>query len=206
MHGLIIANPRRKSRSKSRRKVKRNPIANLGFYAKKKRSSTKRRRSRSRALSAAPAATRGAPVRRSSRRRRRSGGFVKRAGSSVTRVVGSSVGQIANALVPAAVGAAGALGVDLLWGYLPIPASFKTGPLAPVARIVGAVGVGMAAGMIGGKKFGREAMVGALTVTVTDLGKGFLKSHTSLPLSYYPGRGLGCPPRGLAYYPEPAFA
>jgi hypothetical protein len=80
-------------------------------------------------------------------------------------------------LVPASIGAVGALGVDMLWGYLPIPDGLKTGVLAPVARLAAAVAVGYFAGMLGGKRFAQEVTVGAITVTAYDLFKGFLQTN-----------------------------
>jgi hypothetical protein len=108
---------------------------------------------------------------------------------------------------PAAIGALGALAVDVGWGYLPIPPSLKVGPLAVVTRAGAAVGIGIVAGMIGGKKFGREAMLGALTVTAFDVVKGVLKNNTSLPLSFYGGGSpltalpYGAAPLGLGFFP-----
>lgn len=85
-------------------------------------------------------------------------------------------------LVPATVGAAGALALDMGWALLPIPASLQTGPLAPVVRLAGAIGIGMLAGAVLGKKFGREAMAGAVVVTVYDTAKYYLKTaYPSLP-------------------------
>lgn len=181
-----------KKRRSRKSRTRRNPISNLGSHAKK-------RRSRSRALSSARPAQRS-----TSTRRRRRGSFIGSVKRRVSRAASSDIGSfVTNSLVPAAVGAAGAVGVDMAWNLLPIPDSLKTGPLAPITRIVGAVAVGMAVGAVMGKKFGREATLGAVTVTLADLGKGYLKNNTSLPLSYY------APPRAraLSYYaPQGGYA
>jgi hypothetical protein len=204
MNGLAIVNPLKKRRtsrrksSSSRRKVKRNPIANLGGFAKKRR--TSRRKSSARA---APSSAR----RRTHRRRRSSpGGAI---GRTFSRVTNSGVSGLLNSAAPAAVGAGAALAIDLAWGYVPIPDSLKTGPLAPVTRIAAAVAIGMLVRAALGKKFGNEAMAGALTVTVFDIAKGYLKNNTNLPLSYYGGRvpALSYNSRGLGYYaPDRGYA
>lgn len=132
-------------------------------------------------------------MRRRRRSRSSSGGLVRRVGGTVSRGIGSFTSSVA----PAAIGAVGALGIDLAWGYLPIPAQLKSGPLAPITRAAAAVGMGLLAGQLVSKKFGREVMLGAMTVTAFDLAKGFLKNNTALPLSYYArprltgGRGMG---------------
>src|SRR4030042_6898277 len=53
-----------------------------------------------------------------------------------------------NTLMPSAIGAAGALGLDILMGFLPLPDNLKMGPMRNVVRVVGAVGLGMLAGMV----------------------------------------------------------
>jgi hypothetical protein len=110
---------------------------------------------------------------------------------------GISVGSfVSGTLMPAAVGAAGALAIDLMWGYLPIPSVLMTGTFAPLARIAAAVAVGYAVGMVSTKGFGEEAMAGAVTVTLYDLAKSYIQSSMpNVTLGAYVG-GIG---RGLGY-------
>lgn len=84
-----------------------------------------------------------------------------------------------NTLIPSAIGAAGALSLDVLLGFLPLPAAFKSGPMRPIVKLVGAVGIGMIAGMIGQRKMAEQVTAGAVTVVLYDTMKGFLQ--TSLP-------------------------
>lgn len=74
------------------------------------------------------------------------------------------VGQVTGALVPAAIAGAGALGVDVLLGYLPVPDKFKTGALRHVARAAGAIALGVGAGFVLKKETANQIMAGGLTV------------------------------------------
>ena len=75
--------------------------------------------------------------------------------------------------MPAALGAGGAIALDVAIGYLPIPATFTTGYAKHALRIAGALGIGFVA-----RKFlrGRGAAVGqgALTVAMYSLFKDVL--------------------------------
>lgn len=171
---LLLINPRRKRRTVSRKRrspsrsrrrrvsyARRNPIANLGSFGAV-RSYRKRRRSSGR-------------VRR----------YAARARSGYRRAVSGNIGSfLTQKILPAGVGAGGALALDMLWPQLPLPDSLKAGPLAPAVRIAGAVGIGMIGRMVGGKRFGEEAMGGALIVTLYDLAKGAIASNfPSLPMN-----------------------
>jgi len=93
-------------------------------------------------------------------------------------------GFFKQSLMPSAIGAGGALGLDLVLGYLPIPDTMKTGAMRPIVRIAGAVGIGMLAGMIAGKRTGEQVGAGALTVVLYDTLKGYAKTAMpTLPLS-----------------------
>lgn len=191
---VIIGNPRRKrSRrkmtakqrkyfgrrtSRRRKSYARNPVVH------RRRRRTARRSTRSRRYYARN------PISRRRYSRARSGGFFRR---SASRAGGFLEKYGFDTVLPATVGAAGALALDMAWGYLPIPASLQTGPLAPVVRLAGAFGIGLTAGMIGGRKFGRDVTAGATVVTLYDLLKGWLKTqYPALPL-----QGLG---RGRTWY------
>lgn len=92
--------------------------------------------------------------------------------------------------MPAAIGAAGAMGVDLAMNYASpmLPAMLQSGIGASVARVGGAIAVGMIAGKVGGRKFGEEATAGALVVTLYNLLKPIVAASTGLPLAGY---GMG---------------
>lgn len=82
-------------------------------------------------------------------------------------------------LMPSAIGAAGALGLDVLIGFLPLPPNLKTGPMRSVVRVVGAIGLGMLAGMVVKKETAANIAAGAVTVTLYDVLKGALQ--TAMP-------------------------
>lgn len=103
-----------------------------------------------------------APVR--TRRRRRS-----------NPIGGGIVRELQQALVPSAIGGAGALAVDVAMAALPLPEALKTGVARPVARIAAAVGIGAIAGMVTkNRRMGNQVMAGALTVVLYDTIKGAL--------------------------------
>jgi hypothetical protein len=78
---------------------------------------------------------------------------------------------------PAVIGAGGALIVDWVFGNIPLPATLTTGLMLPVTRILVAVGIGAAAGMIAGKATGEKVAVGALVVTSYSIIKNFLVTN-----------------------------
>jgi hypothetical protein len=80
-------------------------------------------------------------------------------------------------LMPSAVGAAGALGLDMLLGFVPLPDMLKTPTMRPIVRIAGAVGIGIVAGMVTNKRIGEQVGAGALTVVLYDTLKGFVQAQ-----------------------------
>lgn len=119
--------------------------------------------------------------RRSVRRVARANPFRVRRRRSVRRVarrnpIGSATGFFHQDVIPAGVGALGAMGLDLAFGYLtPVLPVELTGMMMPVVRIAGAVGIGYAAKLAtGNARYGDAAMLGAITVTLYDLFKGWL--------------------------------
>lgn len=89
-------------------------------------------------------------------------------------------------LLPAGVGAAGALGLDISLGFARpyLPDFLATGLGNTAVRLGGAIAVGMVAGQFMGRRFGEQAAAGAMTVTLYDLLKGyFTDAFPSVPLS-----------------------
>lgn len=125
---------------------------------------------------AAPRAAAAAPARRARRRSR----------PITSRAVASQVGRqlryrrknpisfVAETLAPSAIGGAGALGLDILFGVLPLPATLKASPFFPAVKVAGAIGLGMAAGMVVSKKTAGQIAAGAITVTLYNFAKGML--------------------------------
>jgi hypothetical protein len=94
-------------------------------------------------------------------------------------------------IVPAATGAAGALGVDIAMGYIRpmLPAGFSGPMIDPLIKIGGAIGVGWVAGQVMGRRFGEQVTAGALTVAMYDIIKGFVRQAAPGLISEYVGVG-----------------
>ncbi len=91
-----------------------------------------------------------------------------------------------------AVGAAGALAVDVAMSKLPIPANLQTEMLAPITRGVVGIGLGMLVAKVGkNKKLGTQLADGAVTVALYSAGKSMIGPKLGLAgaddLMYYGG-------------------
>jgi hypothetical protein len=73
---------------------------------------------------------------------------------------------LSNTLMPAAVGAGGAIATDFLMARLPLPASLQSGAMAPVTRIGVSLLVGMGAAMVSSSKTGGEVAAGGIIVAL----------------------------------------
>ena len=82
---------------------------------------------------------------------------------------------INDTLMPAGIGAAGALALDAALSFAApyIPAALNTGIARTGVKLAGAIAIGMAATMIGGKRLGEQVMAGAVIVTAYDFLKPF---------------------------------
>lgn len=138
---------------------------------------------------ARPAAKRSAPraaprKRRTSARRGRGGwpitsaAAASRAGRALRHRRPNPVNGIGTfvkgTLMPSVVGGAGALALDVAMGMLPLPPALKSGPMAPLVKAAGAVGLGMIAGKALGRRTGEQVAAGALTVTVYNVARMML--------------------------------
>jgi len=96
------------------------------------------------------------------------------------------VNLMRDAIMPAATGAAGAIGLDVLWGFLPIPENLKMGPVRHLAKAAGAVGLGMIAEKMLGRRQGQQITIGALTVAIHGAMKeGLMQVAPQLVLDEY---------------------
>ncbi len=163
MAELLLVNPRRRRRAAPKRRTTRRRTTRAAAAP-----APRRRRRTSRVRAAAGSVRR--RVRRTRSRINRRGGFVR------------------GTMMPAAVGGMGALGVDILLGFLPLPAAIQTGAMRPVVRIAAAIGLGMIASKVANRKLGEQVTAGALTVVLYDTIKGGVRSvMPELPgLSGYP--------------------
>jgi len=84
------------------------------------------------------------------------------------------MGMAKNTLVPGAIGGVGAVGLDMILDRLPLPATLTFGPMRPVVKFAGAIGLGILAGMITNRRIGEQVAIGAIAVSVYDLVKGFM--------------------------------
>lgn len=186
---MLVGNPsRRKRRKKGRRRMSALQRKYFGGGRKRRRrssaSAVPRRRRRRRALVAINPSPR--------RRRRRSYSVVRRRRRRINPSLRGSLGSLRRDVVPTLksgfVGATGALGLDLLWGYGSkyLPAQIAGSALAQyAAKLFGAILVGV----IGNQVFrgrGRDLAVGATTVVLHDALKAQLKaSFPTLALGEY---------------------
>lgn len=160
---------------------------------KGKRRTIRRKRNPSRAASPYRAvATMTNPIRR--RRRRNPIRTVAR--RRVARRRNPIGGNIGRMVTPALMGAGGALALDVVWSYIPVPATLKAGPLKHIAKAAGAVALSIIAGKVVKKPTAEAMGVGALTVIAHDVMR-------ELVAKFAPGvkmDGVGLYVNGLGYY------
>lgn len=155
---------------------------------------SKRRRSNpSRAAAYRQVATMSNPIKRRRRRRNPLSTVARR---RVARRRNPINGGISRMVMPAVTGAAGALALDVAFGYLPIPATLKAGPLRHIVKAAGAIGLSIIAGKVV-KKSTAEAMgIGALTVIAHDMAKeAVTKFAPQVKMD-----GVGLYVNGMGYY------
>lgn len=144
------------------------------------------------------------PIRRMVRnpiRRRRRATSVRRfrRNPSARRMAGGAV-NFGKMLMPAAGIGLGAVGTEILMGYLPIPASFKAGVMRHVTKGV----VGVAAGMLIGKvlrqkRLGNYFALGAVAIAVHDAVKEVIASRMpAIQMGQYT-RSVGSSFGGMGY-------
>lgn len=160
---LLLVNPRRKRRVKSKRVRARNP--------KRRRVTAKRRHKRRAIAVTTRTVVRRANPRRKSRRLR------SRRRVNPRMLGGFSIKGITHALIPAAVGGAGAVALDIGLSYLPAatPEFLRSGIGNKALKIGGALLLGMVAGKVLGRETGRAVGAGALTVVAYGIVRDVVK-------------------------------
>jgi hypothetical protein len=207
MEQLLLINPRRRTKKRYRRRAKnsrRRPRRAAGGFrirrrrVKNPRSHRRHRRHRN-------------PIMRRRHRRHRNP---------------ISMSGIKSAIMPAAIGAAGGIALDVAWNYLSpyVPASLTTSQyMVSAVKIAAAFGLGLVARKFLGSEKGNAVMAGALTIQIYNLASfalaGSLPGLSGLG-AYMPMRGLGSTspatylqgPRGMgrvgrvgAYLRQPAM-
>lgn len=92
-------------------------------------------------------------------------------------------------------GAAGALAVNAVLRFLPLPDFLVTGRVMYLTRAAVALGVGMVAQNVAGGKIGVRMAEGALTVVAVDVMRDLLMTTAGINLGYYsPARIVGSRP------------
>lgn len=99
---------------------------------------------------------------RAHRRRRHRGGFRIRRRRLRNPMGGLSVRGATAAIVPAVVGAGGALALDIAMAYIPVPDSFKSGWMKTIAQLGLALGLGWVVGRFVPFVSKRNAQIGTL--------------------------------------------
>lgn len=170
---LLLINPRRRRRGRKRRR--RNPNnarRTVARQATARSGLTRRPNPARRRLSRRTYARR--PARRMRRYRSNPNG-----GRMTMRNV------VNNVVIPAAQAGAGALALDIIWGYVPVPLEWKTGNLRHVVKGGGAIVLGMLAEQMLGARVGRNIALGALTVTFHDAMRDMVAQFApQIPLGY----------------------
>lgn len=167
MYEIALVNPRRRRRNKKGQFLK-------GAARSTRKRNPKRRKTRSRRAAvgyvSGPKRIRRRKLnpRPHKRRRRRSTAVVSYRSRRRRRNprLNFSTKGILRAIMPAAIGAGGALALDVALGYAPLPAMLKTGIPRHVVRIAGAFGLGWLASKVLGTEKGKAITNGALTVAI----------------------------------------
>lgn len=187
MPQVLLVNPSpRKGKSKMATRKKARSPAQRAATAKlvrlnKSRSSAARRKARpkrrptiaGRAQARRSARAPGRPTKvRARRRRLTSARAASVAGRTLRYRQPNPIGNfVSGTLIPSAVGGAGALALDIALAALPLPDAMKNGPMAPLVKVAGAVGLGMLASQFLGRKTGEQVAAGALTVTIYNVAR-----------------------------------
>lgn len=195
---LMILNPKRARRSRKRRSGGRRKMTakQLRYFGPRRSRKTTHRRRRTVLVATANPRRRRRHLRRhrfaSNPRRRHHRRFRR------NPVPFNMSGFLNGALVPAAIGAVGAIGVDWVIGTGLIPATFTTGAMLPIVRIAAALLVGAGVGALAGAEYGEFAAAGGMVVTIYGLSKTYLQQNMpSLqlaryrPMGRYMGRYMG---------------
>jgi len=107
-------------------------------------------------------------------------------------------------IMPAAIAAVGAIGLDLVWGYAPVPASWKAGTMGYAAKGVGALALGAVLGMFMKKSTAEALAAGALTVTIHGaLKDGISSSMPNIQMGEIMPAGLGYMSPGVVVSDQP---
>lgn len=113
------------------------------------------------------------------------------------------LGGIGGQLMNAGIGAVGAVAVDTIYNYLPLPATMKVGAVGTASKVA----LALAVGILGKKLVGNSAekmAAGSLTVIAYDLVKSFMPPSLPAPVISPAVSGLGYMSPGIngGYLPQ----
>lgn len=146
-------------------------MAELMLVNPRKRRKSRKTTSKRRSVASRAVATVRASARRIGRRYRRN--------PIASR--GGAAGNAMEQFKAGAIGAAGALAVDVAMQKLPIPANLKTGTAAPIVKGLVGIGIGMLVAKVGkNKALGHKLAQGAVTVSLYNAGHEMLKGPLGL--------------------------
>jgi hypothetical protein len=196
---LILINPRRRRRRKNARSRRRMPAALRRYWAGKRgtRLANPRRRRKRRRNPVVHSYRRRYPIRarrRNPRSRRRSRMF---------RRLRNPRGDFMGTLGAAAIGAVGAIGLNVAYGYVSpyLPTGLQTGLAQSAVLGVGALGLGYLVGRFVSKEIGEDVAFGGLTVVMFNAASS-LANSAGLPVpTTMAGYGDYTPRRLGAYLP-----
>lgn len=166
---LFLVNPRKKRRKGRKSRKGRMPAGLRRYWASKRRGTKTVKRRRKRRHSAVAVAPR---RRRRHRRhavavkRRRKRNPIMRRRHHRRRSNPFSIRGVSHSVMPAAIGATGAIALDVAYAYAGkyLPASLQTGFLPVLVKAAGAIGLGMLARKVVSRDKANAATLGALTV------------------------------------------
>lgn len=109
-------------------------------------------------------------------------------------------------LIPGAAMAAGAVGVDLIYGALPVPANLKTGIAGTATKAAVAIAAGMLSASVLGKKLGASVALGGVVTLIYSMLKPQLQAmFPQLPLGAYLSEYSADTVRTIAPYARPGL-
>lgn len=115
--------------------------------------------------------------------------------------------MLQRSLMPSVTAASGAIGLDLLMGFAPIPDALKTGPMRHLVKGAGAIGLGWLASMFVKPDMAQQFTTGALTVTIYSAGKEAINRFMPTigarlgDVGYYETEMMGLGYAGAGYSP-----
>lgn len=194
---LLLVNPVRKG-AESRRRARTQPAKRRKTMARRRtaaqKAATKRMIAGNRKRRAPARARRKAPAKRRIRRVRRNPATkvaqrrtyartarmnpVRRRRRTIRRNPISMKGVVNDLVMPAAIGAVGAIANDALFVYLPLPAQFKAPGFARYAsKGITAVALTWLASMVVKRQTAIQLGVGALTTLTAEIARGFMAAN-----------------------------